>query len=197
MTVSLGLIRHGTTAWNAEGRLQGRVDVPLSPEGEAALVGRRLPHAFVGAAVYCSPLMRARQTAALLGLTELRIEPRLTEMDWGAYEGRTIDKLRAEIGVQMTANEALGLDFRPPGGESPRMMRERVRPWLAEVAAQAQPAVAVTHKGIIRAMLSLAYDWDMKGRQPIKLDWRRLHVFDLAPDGTPSPGEFNIPLDIA
>jgi broad specificity phosphatase PhoE len=195
MTARVALIRHSTTAWNVERRLQGRADVPLSPEGKAALAGRQLPGAFADATVYSSPLARARQTAALLGYPEPIVEPRLVEMDWGAFEGRTVAELRAEIGAQMTADEALGLDFRPPNGESPRMMQQRIRPWLAEIAAAGKPAVAVTHKGIIRAVLALAYSWDMKGRQPVKLDWRCLHVFDLAADGTPRPGTFNVPLE--
>jgi broad specificity phosphatase PhoE len=161
------------------------------------LAGRRLPQSFAGADIYCSPLERARQTAALLGYAEPRVEPRLVEMDWGAFEGRTVAELRAEIGARMTADEALGLDFRPPNGESPRMMQQRIRPWLAEIARAERPAVAVTHKGIIRAVLALAYDWDMKGRQPVKLDWRCLHVFNLAADGTPRPATFNIALECA
>jgi probable phosphoglycerate mutase len=193
----LALLRHGVTDWNRERRLQGRADVPLSAAGAAAMAGLRLPRQLDGARIYCSPLQRARQTAALLGCAEPIVEPRLIEMDWGDYEGRTIAELRAGFDAPLAANEARGLDFRPPGGESPREMQHRLRGWLAEVALGDRPAVAVTHKGVIRALLALAYDWDMTGRQPLKLDWSRLHGFDLARDGSLHPGPYNIALEVA
>ncbi|HYM32471.1 MAG TPA: histidine phosphatase family protein [Candidatus Cybelea sp.] len=192
---TLALIRHGPTAWNTEGRLQGRADIPLSPDGEAALAGRRLPPPFSGMAAYSSPLVRARRTAALLGIRAVTIEPRLTELDWGEFEGRTVDDLRARYGAGMAANEARGLDFRPPGGESPRDMQKRIRPFLNDLAESRRSAIAVTHKGMIRAILALATGWDMMGRQPVKLDWRCLHAFTLDGDGTPSVARLNIALE--
>jgi probable phosphoglycerate mutase len=53
----------------------------------------------------------------------------------------------------MTQNEAAGLDFRPPGGESPRDVQERLKPYLASLAG---PTIAVTHKGVLRALYALA-----------------------------------------
>ena len=64
------------------------------------------------------------------------VEPRLVEMDWGDYEGYTLAELRAARGVDLAANEARGLDFRPPGGESPRDVQARLAPLLAEIAAR-------------------------------------------------------------
>jgi probable phosphoglycerate mutase len=194
--IHLALLRHGVTAWNQEQRLQGRADMPLSPAGEAALAGRRLPACLAGARVYCSPLLRARQTAALLGCADPILEPRLIEMDWGAYEGRTVAALRAELDGSMVVNEARGLDFLPPGGESPRTVQARLRSWLVETAASEGPVVAVVHKGVIRVALALAYDWDMTGRQPLKLDWSRLHFFKLAADGSLRPGRCNVALEV-
>ena len=195
--IQLALLRHGVTDWNREHRLQGRADIPLSAIGRTALTGLQLPHAWAEAQIYCSPLMRARETAALLGCADPILDPRLIEMDWGAYEGRTIAELRSELDAPMLANESRGLDFLPPGGESPRQVQARLRAWLAEVAASDKPVVAVTHKGVIRSALALAYDWDMKGRQPLKLDWSRLHGFTLAADGSLRPGSCNIALEAA
>lgn len=193
MTV-LAVLRHGMTAWSEEGRLQGRADPPLSPAGAAALEGRRLPPAFDDAAWHVSPLLRARQTASLLGAVDPAIEPRLIEMDYGSYQGRRLDELRAALGSAFAANEARGRDFLPPGGESPRMVWDRLRPWLAELAAQGGRHVAITHKGVIRILLAQAYDWPMLGRPPVRLDWRRLHQFRLDRDGRPAPEAMNIPL---
>ena len=52
-------------------------------------------------------------------------------------------------------------------------------------------------KGVIRAVLSLAFDWPMQGKPPVRLDWRHAHVFELAPDGRPRPLAMNLPLGVA
>jgi len=189
----LALLRHGATAWNAEHRLQGRADLPLTAESERLLSHRRLPQEFTGFEWFASPLLRARQTAAAIGLAP-GIEPRLIEMDWGGYEGKTPAELRAADGLGFAANEALGLDLLPPHGESPRMVQERLKPWLAERAAAKKGTGAVTHKGVIRALLALAYDWPMLGKSPVKLDWAKLHLFILREDGSIAPDQANIAL---
>jgi probable phosphoglycerate mutase len=94
----------------------------------------------------------------------------------------------------MAANEDRGREFRPAGGESPGDVIARLKSWLAEVAADGTPTVAVTHKGVIRAVMALAFDWDMLGKPPARLDWTCVHLFTLAPDGTPAPREMNLPL---
>ncbi len=58
----------------------------------------------------------------------------LIEMDWGDWEGLTLDEICARHGEEFARNEARGLDFRPPGGESPREVLERLRPWLVRAA---------------------------------------------------------------
>jgi broad specificity phosphatase PhoE len=162
------LIRHGRTAWNEQGRMQGRADLPLAPEGRAQILRWRLPEAWAGAHWLSSPLRRATQTAALLTDGPVAIEPRLIEMDWGAFEGRTLADLRAEMPAAMAANEARGLDFRPEGGESPREVRTRLESLLADLAAEPD-VIFVTHKGVIRAALSLATGWDMTSKPPLRL----------------------------
>lgn len=163
------LIRHGPTAWNEAGRIQGRTDIELSPEVRAEVIRWRLPAAWNEAGWLSSPLRRARQTAALLTARPVVVEPRLIEMDWGEWEGRRLDDLRAEAPAAMAANEAAGLDFRPPGGESPREVCARLEELLAALAAEPRPIVAVCHKGIIRAALALATGWDMRGKPPVRL----------------------------
>jgi probable phosphoglycerate mutase len=98
-------------------------------------------------------------------------------MDWGAWEGYTVAELRALHGDGMAQNERSGLDFRPEGGESPRDVALRLGNWLKTLAAAGQPAVAVTHKGVIRAALSLATGWDMKDCPPVRLEWSAAHLF--------------------
>ncbi len=190
----LALLRHGETPWSREGRIQGRTDIPLSDEGKARLAACRLPGEWLVGRVASSPLRRCLETASSLGVEAVESDGRLAEMSWGAWEGRRLEELRAELGTAMHANEARGFDFLPPGGESPRQVLERVRPFLAEVAAAGMPALAITHRGVIRAIYANACGWDMLGRPPSKLDWGAMHVFRLAPGGMAAVHRMNVPL---
>ena len=183
----VALLRHADTAWSVEGRIQGRRDVAL-------VAGQRisLPREIRSFKVVSSPLRRCVETAALVGCGDPEREPRLAEMGWGAWEGRRLEELRAELGEAMRDNEARGWDFRPEGGESPREVLARVRPWLAEVAARGEPTLAITHRGVIRAVLAEALGWDLRGKPPVKLDWAAVHVFRLAGDGEPTVDELNV-----
>jgi broad specificity phosphatase PhoE len=163
------LVRHGPTAWNETGRIQGRADIDLSQRGRAEVQAWRLPAAWAEARVLSSPLRRARETAAILTGRTPTIDHRLIEMDWGRFQGRRLADVRAGAPVAMAANEGRGLDFRPPGGESPREVCARLQTLLAELAADPRPVVAVCHKGVIRAALVLATGWDMQSKPPVRL----------------------------
>lgn len=182
MTLFL-LVRHGTTKWNIEGRIQGHTDIPLSTEGRVQAGRQRIPAVYSDAAWVCSPLARAVQTAQQMGCTNPVIEPALMEMNWGDWEGLRLSDLQLKYGDELKTNEDRGLDFRPAGGESPRDVQGRVLAWMRQVAESAAVVVAVTHKGVIRAMLSEATGWRMTGPPPYKLDWTCAHVFDLDEHG--------------
>ncbi len=191
---TLALIRHGPTAWNRAGRLQGRADVPLARAAGRRLRGLRLPDCLSGTRWLTSPLGRAIATARYLGEPSVEIDDRLIEMDWGACEGQTLAELRHTHGAALANEEARGLDLQPPGGESPRDVQNRLAPLLGELAAAGVPTVAVTHKGVIRAVLGLAYGWDFLGKPPVKLDWEAVHVFEIGEDGRPRGVALNLPL---
>jgi probable phosphoglycerate mutase len=183
----LALLRHADTAWSVEGRIQGAADVPLLPDASVCL-GKQLQEM----KIVTSPLRRCVQTAALLGAPHAEREPRIAEMRWGEWEGRKLAELREELGAALRENEARGWDFRPQGGESPREVLERVRPWLAEVAARGRATLAVTHRGVIRAVLADALGWDLLGKPPVRLEWRAAHVFEVAAGGRPSVHSLNV-----
>ena len=191
---ALVLLRHGPTDWNEAGRIQGRSDRPLSAAGSAAVRQWRLPAELGRHRWVTSPLARARQTAALLGHPEAAPEEPLIEADWGAWEGERLDELRVRYGAEMKSLEARGLDFRPPGGESPRDLQARLRPWLRRLGADAAPTVAVCHKGVIRAIYALAAGWDMTGAPPDKLRWPAAHIFRVTAQGEPLAQRLNLPL---
>jgi probable phosphoglycerate mutase len=191
----LALIRHGPTAWNDDGRMQGRQDVPLTALARRTLAALKPPAALDGFAWVTSPLARARETARLIAPEiEPAIEPALIEMAWGEWEGMALHALRLQHGDRFDALERLGLDFLPPGGESPRMVQARLAPWLARLGAARQPTVAVTHKGVIRALLGLATGWDFLGKPSARLDWSAVHLFAVDADGTPHIDQVNLPL---
>lgn len=199
MTIHLAVLRHGPTAASADKRLQGRRDEPLSAAGRAAVLAWRLPPDLTAPEVpwAASPLARARETARLLRpAPPARVEPALIEMDWGAWEGARLADLRQTLGGAMAEAEARGLDLRPPGGESPRDVQARLRPWLTSVAADrsSPPLVAVTHKGVIRALLALATGWDMTDDPPVTPRDACLHRFRLDRDGRLSVERLNEPL---
>jgi probable phosphoglycerate mutase len=109
-------------------------------------------------------------------------------MDWGTFEGRRLDELRAELGPAMVELERLGLDFQPPGGESPRAVAARLSGLLRELAASAaaQDHLLVTHKGVLRACLALALGWGMRGKAPVRLDSEQALLFRLDHAGNPT-----------
>ena len=192
--MKLALLRHGMTDWNRAKRVQGRVDRPLSDYGRQQLDLLSIPPEFKVYRWYCSPLRRATQTAALLAIDPLEIEASLIEMSWGDWEGEVLKPLRKRLGDEMRANESRGVDFRPPGGESPREVQARLQPWLQQVAAIGQDTAAVVHKGIIRCIYALACDWDMRGESPVEFAWDALHQFELNPDGKLLDSYQSIPL---
>ena len=190
----LALLRHGETDWSGRGRIQGRTDTSLNASGRAALQAVTLPVAHAGMQVVSSPLQRCLQTAEMLGLAPVAVEPRLAEMEWGAWEGRSLQELREQLGEAMVRNEARGFDFRPESGESPRDVLQRVSPWLAEVAAAGRPTLAISHRGVIRVVFARALGWDMRGKPPAKLRWDALHLFRLDAAGVPCVEALNLPL---
>jgi probable phosphoglycerate mutase len=191
----LALMRHAPTEWNTLRRLQGRVDLPLSAAGRVYASRWRLPAEVAGFAWVTSPLLRARETAELLELHDTTAVRALIETDWGEWEGRTLAELRALDEAAVAAAEAKGVDFRPPGGESAREVQKRLKPWLARVAAAGVATGAITHKGVIRAVLALATGWEMTSKPPERLNWDALHLFRLDKSGTPAVERLNIPLE--
>lgn len=188
------VIRHGPTEWNAIGRVQGRSDIALSAAGRETVAGWSLPPLLAGFERLASPLARAAETAEILFGERVARDGRLIEMDWAEWEGQSLESLRAELGDLMAAWEARGLDFRAPGGESPRDVQRRLAPLLAEIAAAGRPTVAVTHKGVIRALYAFATGWDMTDKPRDRLRDDCVHLFSLSPHGVPAVDRLNVAL---
>ena len=108
------LVRHGESTGNAEGRLLGRTDSPLTDRGLTQ--ARSLAEAVAGATrLISSPLARARDTAEALGTgLDLEVDERWIEVDYGEYDGRELRAIPGEAWAQWRADP----NFTPPGGES-------------------------------------------------------------------------------
>lgn len=175
------MLRHGHTAWNRAGRIQGRVDEPLDDQARAHLSRLRLPEEFQDAVLYSSPLLRAVETARIVGGKEPVLVPALIEMDWGCCEGRCGIDLLQDSDSGYRHIEEWGWDFQPPEGETPRSVWQRVEPWLSSVRGK---AVVVSHVGVMRVLLARATGWDFDGPAPFKVKRDRLYRIDVHDDGT-------------
>ncbi len=174
--IRLALLRHGHTAWNRAGRIQGRTDVPLDADAVSALSQLRLPAPWDRAALWSSPLSRAVQTAQLVSGRVPRVDPALTEMHWGQWEGLRGRDLRADRANGFKDIEEWGWAFCPPKGEPPAALRARLIPW---VAALREDAVAVCHIGVMRVLLAHAAGWDFCGPAPFAIKRNRLYLLEI------------------
>lgn len=153
------LIRHGETAWNAEKRLQGHLDIALNAEGErqaaqlgAVLAAERIDH------IVSSDLKRARQTAEAVArgrAVPVVTDPALRERCYGGFEGLLYTEIAARFPREFAAWQARDVDaVLPPGsrqGESFRAFYERVSGAIAAHAA-AHPGktiALVAHGGVL------------------------------------------------
>ncbi|WJV45400.1 histidine phosphatase family protein [Streptomyces flavofungini] len=130
------LVRHGETAWSLSGQHTSWSDVPLTENGraQARSVAPLLGKYRVDAA-FTSPRVRARETAELAGFAEARVDPDLSEWDYGAYEGVTTVEIH-----RTRPNWFLFTDGVAPGpaehpGETPEQVGERADRMLAKVDA--------------------------------------------------------------
>ncbi|HYZ26626.1 MAG TPA: histidine phosphatase family protein [Geminicoccaceae bacterium] len=163
MSQVIYFVRHGETTWNLQGRMQGHLDAPLTARGlaearrgGAALRGhieRDEPYLLV-----FSPLRRTRETAAIIAeevgaacLAGRRSDDRLKEVSWGAWDGLTFEEIKARDPETWQARIHDRWNVAPPGGESYRMLYERVAAWFESVADHPR-LIVVSHGALGRAL---------------------------------------------
>lgn len=159
------LVRHGETAWNAERRLQGHIDIPLNTTGlsQAEATARSLARAGLRfSALYSSDLERARQTAA--AITRLHALPpthdaRLRERHYGHFQGMTFDEAEARHPEHFRRFRGRDPHFAlPDQGESLVGLAARVHAALEDIAGRhaGESVVVVTHGGVLDIVHRLA-----------------------------------------
>ncbi len=168
--VTLYLIRHGETDWNAEQRYQGQADIPLNDTGRAQarrngeVLKSYLPQ-LEGADFISSPLTRARETmeimrAALeLAPSTFRIDAELMELHYGHWEGHLATELSTSDPEGVAGKAADPFGWRPRGGESYEDLMIRTARWLNSIT---RDTVAVTHGGVTRVARGALFDLDTR-----------------------------------
>jgi broad specificity phosphatase PhoE len=158
------LVRHGESTWNAEHRLQGQLDPPLSERGREQARALAPLVAALGVPaerVVCSDLGRAVQTAELLGLEPALVDPAWREIDVGEWGGRTAAEVDAQ-GGELT--NWRGGPRTAPGGEPWPIFEARVMDAVDALLAQGGPWLVVCHGGCIRVATA-----HLTGASPLNL----------------------------
>ncbi|CAB5718089.1 Phosphoglyceromutase [Delftia tsuruhatensis] len=156
-------IRHGETAWNVDARIQGHLDIPLNDIGlwQAAQAGKALAGEAVSA-IYSSDLLRAYATAQAVERTTgapLAADKGLRERCFGSFEGQTFAEIEVTHPEDALRWRKRDPDFVPAGGgESLRMLRERIATTVDRLAAlhAGEQIVIVAHGGVMDVLYRLA-----------------------------------------
>ncbi len=155
MSTRLCIVRHGETAWNAEHRVQGQLDVPLNATGQAqALAASRVLAQEKFDVIYSSDLSRARQTAqptaSLLSMMVL-LEKDLRERHYGIFERLTYAEVKARYPEDYARFEARDPDYAFRTGESLKDFYARSIAVVARIAQahEGQSILVFTHGGIL------------------------------------------------
>jgi probable phosphoglycerate mutase len=188
----IAFVRHGETALNRDGRLQGRLDLELSERGreQAARVATRFPPGSV-AVILTSPLQRAQQTAeAIAGLSgaAVEVDERLIELDYGEWDGKPLSEMRTPRGELWFADPT----FTPPGGESLADVTERVARFCEErLSVDGERIVAVSHVSPIKAAVTWALGVDERATLRMQLGLASITTIGARPGGAGYLSSFN------
>ena len=182
---ALFLLRHGPTEWTAARRLQGRSDIPLSAGGRGLVATWQLPDRAVQCEWVSSPLARATETAEIL---RRRYQPGGRFADRAPAGGNEFRRMggtdpRPSCGRSMARRWRNGRAgdsiFGRPAARARAMSRTACGPGWRNMAAGNEDVLAITHKGVMRALYALASGWDMRGKPPHRLADNAVHEFEL------------------
>jgi alpha-ribazole phosphatase len=182
MAKRLLLVRHARIATTEAGRFIGSTDLPLDDLGHLqsrALAGRAAQLA--PQRCYCSPMQRCTQTAqALAGPLAIAIDNDLREVDFGRWENCSFAQVRASDPALVDRWATLAPDFAFPGGERLAAFLQRVRSTADRLVAEpCETVLAVTHGGVIRAMLCYLLGLDPRQYVVFHVAYASLAVIDL------------------
>ncbi len=168
--LTLYIVRHGQTDWNAEFRYQGQADIPLNEtgRGQARRNGEALRQVPGAASLdfVASPLVRALETMRLaraaIGLApgDFRVDPLLRELHYGRWQGQLAADLATTDPEGLAARARDPFHWRPNGGETFAELMARTDAWLASVS---RDTAVVAHGGVMRALRGRLLDLEAQG----------------------------------
>jgi broad specificity phosphatase PhoE len=203
--VKVFLFRHGEIECGGKARLLGRTDVPLSETGRSqALWWRSALERVTFGQVYCSDLVRARETAEILAANAtapITVLPQLREIDLGHWDGMTREEVNARFPGEWDKRGLCISEYRPVAGESFADLAGRVVPVLEVVTNGPEDIVAIVgHAGVNRVILChvlgmrlqhlfrLRQDYGALNIIEGTHDFRQVSMMNLAPNSNPIPG---------
>lgn len=191
----LMIVRHGESEWNAGRLLQGQADIALSDEGRRqAKALARTVRALNPDKVIASDLVRARETAHLLGFADAQTSKALREINVGIWTGQPIGTLVADSPEDYRGWRAG--TFTPSGGEDWADFAQRTADCVKHALADCERLLVVCHGGVIRALLETLIELPPKkiipvgpasltilAERPNENGAMRLEVFNFSPGG--------------
>ncbi|HLX79064.1 MAG TPA: histidine phosphatase family protein [Burkholderiales bacterium] len=189
MTTRLCIVRHGETAWNAEHRVQGQLDVPLNAIGQAqALAASKVLSREKFDAIYSSDLSRARQTARptanLLSL-EILLEKDLRERHYGIFERLTYAEVKTRYPEDYARFEAREPDYAFRTGESLRDFSARSIAVISRIANayEGKSILVFTHGGVLDKLYRFVTGLPLSAQREFGIPNAGLNRIELTPAG--------------
>ena len=154
------LVRHGETDWNAEGRIQGMLDVPLNALGlrQSELAAAELARTIELAELVSSDLVRTRETTKPINEAtgfEPRFDARIRERHFGVWQGMTYEEWRIKDAEGIARYNAGDPDYGPEGGETASQFLARCVSAVSDLvtASKEKTLILVTHGGVVSSMV--------------------------------------------
>jgi len=189
------LVRHGQTEWNRLGRYQGQSDIELNETGlkQTQQAAERLATEKINA-IYCSDLMRARQTAEIIASKHnmagaIHESPLLREMNFGDYEGLTFDQMDPKFQLIFSADpswRSSGPNVRAPNGESIADLAARVKQFIQQILEhhrQEETILIAAHGGPLQVMICHFLDIGLEHWWQIRLSGASVSIVETYPQG--------------
>lgn len=198
MPTRLYLVRHGATQLTEEDRFAGSSEIDLSDAGliQVACLAERMKNDTLEA-IYTSPLARACQTASILAAPhglEPVVEPRLSEIDYGRWEGLLRSEVERDFGDEYAIWQEDPFTIAPQGGESGLNVLNRILPFVRGIVERHRhrSVLVVSHKGVIRLLTSSLLGFDMRSyRDRLDQSPAALNILDFMNEVRPQLRLFN------
>jgi phosphoserine phosphatase len=190
MMTTMILVRHGQTEWNRVERFRGHADVPLNETGmkQAALTAERIASCWNPAAVYASPLSRAKVTAqATASLFDIPVQvlPDLVDIDYGEWQGLAPEEVRGKWPEELAAWYETPHLAQIPGGESLDQLRSRAMAIVDQLTEKhlGETVVLVGHTVLNRVILLGVLGLGNEAFWRLRQEPCAINIIEASPEG--------------